>query len=1079
MSTTFPSSPPPPLVDDFQCPFVGTHRCTGYSPTLGPYNCKSWKSHMKNVHLSTPRHSFTRTRLQEDPFIFTLTSRLLLSNSLWLCWQNDHVGQIVATNRKCRLCSSLPPPSPHFPISGIDPPQGVFVEDFNFPLPTPLAPEPHLALIPPLPSALVVDDTQISIDILDKFFRLRIPTIRSIPKRCRFQVAEALFQTFKGVTEHPNDEKAWILLLLFPLCVLHRVPRRERFSRNKVQMANILRALQYWNEGEAGKILLFNHLLESHSSFFPPQKSISPSSHQIVLSCKRKAMSGQYGTALKILSQTGLAPPNDATFLALTTLHPPSSSTLNSSTLESSFPDELCSNSIVLQCLRSFPKDTAPGGDGFRPQHLLDCFRGSASGFQSLLLEQVKSLVFLLLNGQCPGTLAPFIASAPLTALRKKDHGVRPIAVGLIWRRLASKVALKSVIHDAKLFLGDFQFGVGFKGGGEAIIHSTNRFLASFGTSMGMTLAAIDFSNAFNEIHRPLFLKVVVDKFPHLFPWVSFTYGQPGRLYFDEKVIMSSTGVQQGDPLGPLLFSLGLHSILHEVRSNCTLNFMAWYLDDGTLIGPTVEVSKAIKIIEDLAPISGLKLNYKKTSLFWPLKDPLWDDVSHFSPNFSQTTEGIVLLGATATLSTPFLHSVVSQRVEKILTLLQKLEELNDPQIQLLLLRSCVGIPKFVYTLRTSPPQLISSQVMDFDHGLRQSLLDIVGFGGQGFADFHWKLSGLPCRFGGLGILHASTISRFAYLQSISFTSSLQLQMLRLVPDPPPYVSYIEEAMTNLKEVFPSFDLTLDYFYSTPIHDAFYQFQADRLRMEVANNPRYSLILNLSQRPHASDVWFALPLGGLSQTLDPRPYRLGLRYRLGLPVYSKISLCPRCQTTRLDSLGDHAVHCPNNPGFKARHDGVRDTLASLFYEGGIQVVKEAPVSFLTEQNLSSLRPADLLIPGWINGKPTCVDVVGVSPFVQGHNGAYLGESNLSRSVQAKLSKHQAKCEENHHAFVPFGFDTFGGFAPEAIRMITRLQRSLTQEMQTRDGVASRYAWRRLSFSIFRGVALQLNARWPD
>lgn len=44
---------------------------------------------------------------------------------------------------------------------------------------------------------------------------------------------------------------------------------------------------------------------------------------------------------------------------------------------------------------------------------------------------------------------------------------------------------------------------------------------------------------------------------------------------------------------------------------------MAWYLDDDTIIGPTLEGSNAIKVIDDLAPISGhTKLNPKKTSLF-------------------------------------------------------------------------------------------------------------------------------------------------------------------------------------------------------------------------------------------------------------------------------------------------------------------------------------------------------------------------------------------------------------------------------------------------------------------------------
>ena len=39
--------------------------------------------------------------------------------------------------------------------------------------------------------------------------------------------------------------------------------------------------------------------------------------------------------------------------------------------------------------------------------------------------------------------------------------------------------------------------------------------------------------------------------------------------------------VQQGDPLGPFLFSLGIA----DLTKNCSSEFSGWYLDDGTLAG--------------------------------------------------------------------------------------------------------------------------------------------------------------------------------------------------------------------------------------------------------------------------------------------------------------------------------------------------------------------------------------------------------------------------------------------------------------------------------------------------------------
>jgi hypothetical protein len=41
----------------------------------------------------------------------------------------------------------------------------------------------------------------------------------------------------------------------------------------------------------------------------------------------------------------------------------------------------------------------------------------------------------------------------------------------------------------------------------------------------------------------------------------------------------TETGVQQGDPLGPVLFCLALHPVIKSLKSE----FNVWYLDDGVL----------------------------------------------------------------------------------------------------------------------------------------------------------------------------------------------------------------------------------------------------------------------------------------------------------------------------------------------------------------------------------------------------------------------------------------------------------------------------------------------------------------
>ena len=59
----------------------------------------------------------------------------------------------------------------------------------------------------------------------------------------------------------------------------------------------------------------------------------------------------------------------------------------------------------------------------------------------------------------------------------------------------------------------------------------------------------------------------------------------------------SKQGVQQGDPFGPLLFSLVLHKLIRSIASDseCSkLLFNLWYLNDGTLAGPKAAVNRAV-----------------------------------------------------------------------------------------------------------------------------------------------------------------------------------------------------------------------------------------------------------------------------------------------------------------------------------------------------------------------------------------------------------------------------------------------------------------------------------------------------
>ena len=131
-----------------------------------------------------------------------------------------------------------------------------------------------------------------------------------------------------------------------------------------------------------------------------------------------------------------------------------------------------------------------------------------------------------------------------------------PIAVGCTLCRLAAKVASGKVLEDMAALLAPRQLGFGVKGGVEAAVHSARLYLRNLEPQQ--VLLKLDFKNAFNSVCRDKMLSAVHVLVPVL-PFVHSAYSSPSSLFWDDKSLQSCEGVQQGDPLGPLLFCLTLH----------------------------------------------------------------------------------------------------------------------------------------------------------------------------------------------------------------------------------------------------------------------------------------------------------------------------------------------------------------------------------------------------------------------------------------------------------------------------------------------------------------------------------------
>ena len=265
----------------------------------------------------------------------------------------------------------------------------------------------------------------------------------------------------------------------------------------------------------------------------PPRQTCSKSNQSKSVSSERLAQKvsqkmevGDFRGAVRLVgSSETFADSNDSTMELLLSKHPaPPVDALPPPPVDSDCQFSSSFTTLdISRAIGSFSSGSAEGPDGLTPLHLKDLTSTSAGdGGRELLNALTLFANFLAVSRPIP-EINPIFLGASLSAFKKGDGGVRPIAVGFTLRRLVAKCLCCKVQREMTELLSPLQLGFRISGGMEAAIHAARLFIAE--SSPTSCLLKVDFKNAFNTLRRDRMLQSVKTSVPMLLPFVLNSYG--------------------------------------------------------------------------------------------------------------------------------------------------------------------------------------------------------------------------------------------------------------------------------------------------------------------------------------------------------------------------------------------------------------------------------------------------------------------------------------------------------------------------------------------------------------------------
>ena len=492
-------------------------------------------------------------------------------------------------------------------------------------------------------------------------------------------------------------------------------------------------------------------------------------------------------------------------------------------------------------------------------------------------------------------------------------------------------------------------------------------------------------------------------------------------------MLTSKEGVQQGDPLGPLLFSLLIQKLIAAIAAKCPkLVLSCWYLDDGVLAGRTADVAEALRVIAEVGPDLGLELNLGKNEAVF-----FWDDTPDpFPPQVKRFRDGFELLGSPIggeAFCTAFISKFTAKAVKHTLG---PLSSLDDPQVVHMLIRLCASFCRVVHLLRAVPTLFAKRAIAEFDNAVQKALAHGVAvlFPQQALLQLR-----LPIAIGGAGMRRAAEHSAGAYLASVMRAAEVDSWPAQLAMG---FGQALEElcehaGLEAAAVCDPASTRTQRYFSECVDKMAFASLLSAAPLLDKAR------LLSVSG-PGAGAWLGVIPSAVIGYVLSPPEFSVLLKWWCGLDIFGAVFACPGCGNA-MDLAGYHALTCRSMGSFGVRHNALREIFLRFLTTARIPAVREAP-SLLPG---TAARPADIFVPNFAASQAACLDFAIThtqQPNILQRASVCGGAAAKQYEVAVKDEKFGAACAAAGLLLVPMVVEVFGRWgerSEEAFKLVSK------------------------------------------